>query len=164
MRAAPPGSPLALPLIYSSIHLCCCHMAPFLPPHPLPPFPISYLRAAHLRGLSIKICSPPFSPYVHFSTPLPHRLLSSPFLSFPSASPLGCNKGPLPPSPVLQFTPKVSADPILPPSAIDVSLSKSLGSSVMQTRPTAVRKGRGGGHKLPFSNQQPTSVFIFMAI
>lgn len=64
LPAAPPGSPLAPPLIYSLIHLCCCHMASLCPPHyslhhPHPPSVLhlfSYLRAAHLGGLSIRAC------------------------------------------------------------------------------------------------------------
>lgn len=81
LPAAPPGSPLALPLIYSLIHLSCCHMASLaLPPlsttpsiiPALPPSPFSYLTVAHLGGLSIRVCpsfSPPFPPL--FLSPLP---------------------------------------------------------------------------------------------
>lgn len=56
LTATPPGSPLAPPLIYSLIHSCCYHMASLCPPSfPAPP-PPSYLRIAHLLGLSIKPC------------------------------------------------------------------------------------------------------------
>lgn len=89
LLAAPPGSPLAHPLIYSLIHLCCCHMASLSlspPLHysfhhpPLPPVPFTYLRVAHLGGLSIRVCPSilPFLPPVHFYFPL--ALPSSRFL------------------------------------------------------------------------------------
>lgn len=81
LPAAPPGSPLALPLIYSLIHLRCCHMASLvLPPRSptpsiipaLPPSSFSYLRVAHL-GASQSGYAPPFSPPSPplFLSPLP---------------------------------------------------------------------------------------------
>lgn len=61
LPAAPPGSPPALPLIYSLIHLCCCHMASLSlpPPHlryslhhpPLPPsLPLLISQSCSSRG------------------------------------------------------------------------------------------------------------------
>lgn len=136
LPAAPPGSPLALTLIYSLIHLCCCHMASlYLPPTPpllLPSSPSPLLisqscssRGPLNQGMPLHSPLPPF----HFFPPLflPPLALSQPAL---------LQQGPLRPPPLLQFTAKVSADPILPPSAIEVSLSQPLGSCVMQTRTT----------------------------
>lgn len=97
LPAAPPGSPLAHPLIYSLIHLCCCHMASLsLPPSSttpsiipiLPPSPFSYLRVAHLGGLSIRVC-PSILPSLPSTFPFP----SSSLLSL-SASLLCCNRAP----------------------------------------------------------------------
>lgn len=97
LPAAPPGSPLALPLIYSLIHLCCCHMASLsLPPPlrysfhhpPLPPSPFSYLRVAHLGGLSIRAC-----PSILPSLPSTFLFPSSSLLLL-SASLLCCNRAP----------------------------------------------------------------------
>lgn len=144
---------------------------------PLPPppsttpsiIPLSLPPPSHISELLISGASqsghappssppslPPSLPPVHFSFPLflPPLAFSLPAL---------LQQGPLPPSPMPQFTPKVSADPILPPSAIDVSLSEPLGSRVMQTRPAVGARGRGREeHTFPFINQQPTFVFIFM--
>lgn len=67
---APPGNPLALPLIYSLIHLCCCHMASLSlhPPSVTPSIiPLSLPSSSHISGLLIVGASrsahaPPFSP------------------------------------------------------------------------------------------------------
>lgn len=97
LPAAPPGSPLALSLIYSLIHLCCCHMASLaLPPlsttpsiiPPLPPSPFSYLTVAHLGGLSIRVC-----PSILPSIPSTFPFLSASLLLL-SASSHCCNRAP----------------------------------------------------------------------
>lgn len=93
LPAAPPGSPRALPLIYSLIHLCCCHMAPPLLHYPFhhpppPPSPFSYLRVAHLGGLSIRA-------YPSILPSLPSTFLFSSFsLISLSAFLLCCNRAP----------------------------------------------------------------------
>lgn len=81
LPAAPPGSPLALPLIYSLIHLCCCHMASLsLPPPSATPsiIPLSLPPPSHISELLISGASqsghaPPFSPPSRplFFSPLP---------------------------------------------------------------------------------------------
>lgn len=162
LPAAPPGSPLALPLIYSLIHLCCCHMASlFLPPPspapsitPFPSLPLLISQSCSSRGplnqgMPLHSLLPPF--HFSFSLFLPPLAFCLPAL---------LQQGPLPPSPMLQFTPKVSADPILPPSAIDVSLSESLGSCVMQTRLSG-RECRGGGRRVRISvNKSAANIHI----
>lgn len=97
LPAAPPGSPLALTLIYSLIHLCCCHMAslslpppsttPSIIPLSLPPL-FSYLRVAHLGGLSIRAC-----PAIPPSLPSTFLFPSSSLLSL-SACLHCCNRAP----------------------------------------------------------------------
>lgn len=145
LPAAPPGSPLALPLIYSLIHLRCCHMASLVLPPRSPSVLLLISQSCSSRGLSIRVC-PCILPSLPSTFPFP----SPPLLS---ASLLCCNRAPLPPSPLLQqFTPKVSADPILPLSAIDVPLWLAQGSSVMQTRPMV---GACGRRQFLFINQQP---------
>lgn len=133
LPAAPTGSPLALPLIYSLIHLCCCHMASLSLTTPLP-YSFHHPPSPSLPLLISQSCSSrrPLNQGMPLHSPLPPVHFSFPPLP-PSSALL--QQGPLPPSPMLQFTPKVSADPILPPSAIDVSLSEPPGSCVMQTRP-----------------------------
>lgn len=81
LPAAPPGSPLALPLIYSLIHLCCCHMAslslppPFATPSiiPLSLPPPSHISELLISGASQSGHAPPFSPPSRplFFSPLP---------------------------------------------------------------------------------------------
>lgn len=96
LTAAPPGSPLALPLIYSLIHLYCCHMASLsLPPHSSTPtiIPLSLPPPSHISELLISRASqsrhaPPFS---HPSLPPTFLFPSSSRLSL-SASPRCCNR------------------------------------------------------------------------
>lgn len=137
---------------------------PLTPPSTTPSIiPLSLPSPSHISELLISGASqsgfaPPFSPSSLPSTFIFHS--PSPPLAF--CLPALLQQGPLPPSPVLQFTPKVSADPILPLSAIDVSLSEPLGSCVMQTRPTVGVRARARERTFPFLNQQPTFLFIFM--
>ena len=106
------------------------------PPHPLlPSSPITLLPLLISQSCSSR---GPLNQGMPLHSPLPPVHFSFPPL--PPSSPL-LQQGPLPPSPMLQFTPKVSADPILPPSAIDVSLSEPPGSCVMQTRPVVWVRG-----------------------
>lgn len=99
LLAAPPGSPLALPLIYSLIHLCCCHMAP----PPPPPLPLPSSSPSLLPSLPLLIsqsCSSwgPLNQGIplHFPLPLSHPLFFFSFFSLLSlsASPLCCNRAP----------------------------------------------------------------------
>lgn len=174
LPAAPPGSPLALPLIYSLIHLCCCHMASLsfpppppsllLPSSPLPPsclFSPSHISELLISGASQSGNARPFCTPSH---PLFLCHSSSLHFAFLPLFSVAATGAPLPPLPMLQFTPKVRTDPILPPSAIDISSSKPLGSCVMQTRLVvwAWGEGRGEGHTLLFINQESTLLFIFM--
>lgn len=165
LTAAPPGSPLAFPLIYTLIHLYCCHMASLslTPPSPTPSIiplflpPLSHISELLILGASQSKHAPQFP--VRSSLPPSFLLFFSLLSVFPTSPPL-LQQGPFAPSPVLQFTPKVSTDPILPPSAIDASLSELLGFCVVQTRPKVEcaeqRKGA-----FPRITKQLTFKFIF---
>lgn len=99
LLAAPPGSPLAHPLIYSLIHLCCCHMASLslsppppllLPSSPSPSRPLHISQSCSSRGplnqgLPLHSPLPPSRPLLFSTRP--------PLLSL-SASPLCCNRAP----------------------------------------------------------------------
>lgn len=69
LTAAPPGSPLSFPLIYSLIHLYCCHMASLSPIHPFATpsiIPLSLPPSSHipellLSGVSQSRHAPSFS-------------------------------------------------------------------------------------------------------
>lgn len=56
LPAVPPGSPLALPLIYSLIHLRCCHMASLVLPPRSPSVLLLISQSCSSRGLSIRVC------------------------------------------------------------------------------------------------------------
>lgn len=123
-----------LPLIYSLIHLCCCHMVPLsLPPLPsLSPDPPLYFfihltqppsptppSLPHLGPLSIYRypCAPisPFLFFFLFPLFLPHSCSIA-------TTPHPPNLLLRPPPPSLQFTPKVSQHRSSPSSAVDASL------------------------------------------
>lgn len=115
LSAVPPGSSLALPKIYSLIHWCCCHMAPLWPLPPWAPASISP---------SIPLPESPSSQGPPVPVSPPPGLLSPPGLEQALCL-------------LLPFISKVSADPMVLPSAIDASLSGPRGASVLQTLLTA---------------------------
>lgn len=100
LTAAPPGSPLASPLIYSLIHLYCCHMAslslppPSSTPSSIPLFlpPVSHISELLILGASQSKHAPQFS--VRPSIP-PSPLLFFPLLSPSPTFPALLQQGPL---------------------------------------------------------------------
>lgn len=160
LPAAPPGSPLALPLIYSLIHLCCCHMASLLPPILSLP-PPSHISELLISGASPSRYAPLPSP--RMSTFIPSTPSPS-LLSPPSAPPLSCNRAPC------LFLQCCSS---LPRSAQIRSCHRQRLMYPWATRwgPVSCKRdplrwGKGGSeeHTFPFSNHRPTSVFIFMVV
>lgn len=99
LTAAPPGSPLAFPLIYSLIHLYCCHMASLslTPPSPTPSIiplflpPLSHISELLILGASQSKHAPQFP----VRSSLPPSYFSFPFLLSPLLFLLCCNRAPL---------------------------------------------------------------------
>lgn len=92
LPAAPPGSPLALPLIYSLIHLCCCHMASLSLTTPLP-YSFHHPPSPSLPLLISQSCSSrrPLNQGMPLHSPLPPVHFSFPLFLPP---PLCCNRAP----------------------------------------------------------------------
>lgn len=99
LTAAPPGSPLAFPLIYSLIHLYCCHMASLslTPPSPTPSIiplflpPLSHISELLILGASQSKHAPQFP----VRSSLPPFYFSFPFFLSSLLLLLCCNRAPL---------------------------------------------------------------------